>query len=65
MPKIRTHSASKKRFRVTGTGKIKMKHAFSRHRLISKSAKAKRSHRNTSIATSANEAAIKKLLPYK
>lgn len=65
MPKVKTHSASKKRFHLTGTGKVKMKHAFSRHRLISKSSKAKKSHRLGAFATTANEATIKKLIPYK
>lgn len=65
MPKLKTHSSSKKRFRVTGTGRIKMSHAFRSHRLISKSKKAKKHHRTKAYASSANEAIIKKLLPYK
>lgn len=65
MPKIKTHSSSKKRFSKTGTGKIKMSHAFRSHRLISKSKKAKKSHRLDAYASSANAATIKKLIPYK
>lgn len=65
MPKVKTHSASKKRFRITATGKIKMSHAFRSHRLISKARKAKKHHRLGAYASSANEATVKKLLPYK
>jgi large subunit ribosomal protein L35 len=65
MPKVKTHSASKKRFRITATGKVKMSHAFRRHRLVSKARKAKKHHRLGAYASSANEATIKKLVPYK
>lgn len=65
MPKIKTHSSSKKRFKVTATGKIKMSHAFRSHRLISKSNKAKKRHRLGAYVSSANEAAVKMLIPYK
>lgn len=65
MPKIKTHSSSKKRFRVSGSGKVKMSHAFRSHRLISKSKKAKKRHRLGAYASSADEATIKKLIPYK
>jgi len=42
MPKIKTNSAAKKRFKVTGSGKIKMAHAFKSHILTKKSTKRKR-----------------------
>ncbi|WP_026995257.1 50S ribosomal protein L35 [Flectobacillus major] len=42
MPKIKTKSGAKKRFKVTGTGKIKRKHAFHSHILTKKSTKRKR-----------------------
>lgn len=42
MPKMKTNSGAKKRFRLTGTGKIKRKHAFKRHILTKKSNKQKR-----------------------
>ncbi|MDH4183883.1 MAG: 50S ribosomal protein L35, partial [Nitrospinota bacterium] len=42
MPKHKTNRAAAKRFRVTGTGKIKFKRAFMRHILTSKSQKTKR-----------------------
>jgi len=42
MPKMKTNSSAKKRFSVTGTGKIKRKHAFKSHILTKKSTKSKR-----------------------
>ena len=42
MPKMKTNSSAKKRFKVTATGKIKRKHAFKRHILTKKSTKRKR-----------------------
>lgn len=64
MPKAKTHSASKKRFKVTANGKVKMSHAYRRHRLISKTKRAKHKHRNGLYASDANEATIKLLIPY-
>ncbi|HHV60834.1 MAG TPA: 50S ribosomal protein L35 [Clostridiaceae bacterium] len=65
MPKVKTHSASKKRFKVTASGKIKMGHAFRSHRLVSKARKTKKQHRRTKYASTANEATVKVLIPYK
>lgn len=42
MPKIKTNSGAKKRFKMTGTGKIRRKHAFKSHILTKKSKKRKR-----------------------
>lgn len=42
MPKVKTNSSAKKRFALTGTGKIKRKHAFKNHILTKKSTKRKR-----------------------
>jgi large subunit ribosomal protein L35 len=42
MPKMKTHSGAKKRFSLTGTGKVKRKHAFKSHILTKKTTKAKR-----------------------
>ena len=63
--KVKTHSGSKKRFSVSGTGKGKFQHAYKRHRLISKDHKAKRLARGTAYAKSANIEALKKAIPYK
>jgi large subunit ribosomal protein L35 len=47
MPKLKTHSASKKRFKLTASGKVKMGHASRNHRLVSKSKSARKHHRLT------------------
>ncbi|HOA54071.1 MAG: 50S ribosomal protein L35 [Acetivibrionales bacterium] len=65
MPKVKTHSSSKKRFKITAKGKVKMSHAYRRHRLISKSRKAKKKHRLGAYASPADAATIKRLIPYK
>jgi large subunit ribosomal protein L35 len=65
MPKIKTHSASKKRFKITATGKIKMGQAFRSHRLVSKDKKARKHHRLGAYVSKANEKTIKMLIPYK
>ncbi len=64
MPKVKTHSASKKRFRITGNGKVKMSHACRRHRLVSKPRKSKKAHKMPTYAADANSAVVKRLLPY-
>lgn len=65
MPKIKTHSASKKRFNLTGTGKVRRNKAFKSHLLSWKSTKRKRGLRQSTIASSANASIIKKMIPYK
>ena len=65
MPKIKTHRASAKRFRVTKNGKIKMNHAFTSHILTKKTTKRKRHLRKQAYCSKANAAVIKKLIPYK
>ena len=54
MPKVKTNSASKKRFALTGTGKIKRKHAYHSHILTKKSKKRKRNLDKTGLVASAN-----------
>ncbi|PJB73188.1 MAG: 50S ribosomal protein L35 [Alphaproteobacteria bacterium CG_4_9_14_3_um_filter_47_13] len=49
MPKMKTHSGAKKRFKVTSKGKVKAKNAFSRHMMMNKSKKSKRKARGTSL----------------
>ena len=65
MPKMKSHSGAKKRFRVTGSGKVKMYHAQKNHILTKKSTKRKRGLRKTAYASAANASVIKKLIPYK
>jgi large subunit ribosomal protein L35 len=64
MPKIKTHRGAAKRFSLTGTGRVKRAKAFASHILTSKSSKRKRNMRRSAVADKANEAALKRLLPY-
>ena len=65
MPKMKTNSGAKKRFALTGTGKIKRKHAFKSHILTKKTTKRTRHLRSTTYADVTNVDAIKKMIPYK
>ncbi len=64
MPKMKTKSGAKKRFRVTATGKIKSKRAYSQHRLISKTHKAKVRNRGTGVMNECDAGLIRQWLPY-
>ncbi len=64
MPKMKTHSSSKKRLSVTGTGRIKKNVANRAHKLTGKSSKRKMALRKSAYVDSANSKAVKKLLPY-
>lgn len=59
MPKLKTKSSAKKRFKVTGTGKIKRKHAFKSHILTKKSTKRKLKLTHHTLVDKADEANIK------
>ncbi len=65
MPKIKTHSGAKKRFKLTATGKVKRAHAFKSHILNKKTTKRKRNLRKTTVADVTNTASVKKMVPYK
>ena len=65
MPKQKTHSASKKRYRVTGTGKVMRSQAFKKHILTKKSTKRKRNLRKSLVVSHANQKSILQLIPYK
>jgi large subunit ribosomal protein L35 len=65
MPKIKTHSGAKKRFKLTKTGKVKRSHAFTSHILTKKSTKRKRGLRAGTYADDTNAATVKRLIPYK
>ncbi len=67
MPKLKTHSASKKRFNLTKSGKVKRAHAYKSHLLNGhgKTTKIKRRLRKGAYADSTNEATIKRMIPYK
>ena len=62
MPKIKTNSGSKKRFALTGTGKIKRKHAFHSHILTKKTKKQKRNLVHSGLVHSSNMTQVKDLL---
>ena len=62
MPKIKTNSGSKKRFVLTGTGKIKRKHAFHSHILTKKTKKQKRNLVHSCLVANANLDQVKELL---
>lgn len=64
MPKMKTSRGAAKRFKVTGTGKLKRRKAYLRHILTSKTRKAKRNLRKAPIVDPANAPAIRRLLPY-
>ncbi|MGL5972309.1 MAG: 50S ribosomal protein L35 [Oscillospiraceae bacterium] len=62
MPKLKTHSGAKKRFKLTKTGKIKRARANRRHILTKKSTKRKRGLRKATYVDVTNVLAIKRLL---
>ncbi|MDR2652372.1 MAG: 50S ribosomal protein L35 [Prevotellaceae bacterium] len=62
MPKMKTNSGAKKRFDVTGTGKIKRKHAYKSHILTKKTNKRKRNLTYSAIVNSSDEKRMKLLL---
>ncbi len=62
MPKVKTSSGAKKRFRVTGTGKLTRRHAMKSHNLGKKSSKRKRAFGKEHPVAANNVAAVKKLL---
>ena len=64
MPKLKTKKAARKRFKVLKSGRIKRKKAFLRHILTSKRRNRKRTLRSATYVHSADEKAIKSLLPY-
>ena len=64
MPKMKTNKSAAKRFKVTGTGKLKRNKAYKRHILTKKSPKTKRNLRQSVVTDSTNEKVMKKILPY-
>ena len=65
MPKIKTHSGAKKRFKLTKSGKVKRSHAFTSHILTKKSTKRKRGLRAGAYADDTNAATVRRMIPYK
>lgn len=65
MPKMKSHSGSKKRFRLTATGKVKRAHEGHSHILSKKDTKRKRRLRTGTFVASTQEKTVKNLIPYK
>ena len=64
MPKLKTHSGAKKRFKKTGTGKIMRHKAYARHLLTSKTTSRKRNLGQGVVADDSDQAKLKRMLPY-
>ena len=64
MPKLKTKSGAKKRFKITATGKIKAGVAGKRHRLMSHSSKYIRQNRGTKVMSESDTRIINTYLPY-
>ena len=62
MPKIKTNSGSKKRFTLTGTGKVKRKHAYKSHILTKKTKKQKRNLTHIALVANVDETRVNALL---
>ncbi len=64
MPKMKTNSGAKKRFKKTGTGKIRRKHAYKSHLLAHKSRKRKRNLRKPDFIKKVDRRNVERLIPY-
>jgi large subunit ribosomal protein L35 len=64
MPKLKTKKAAQKRFKITGTGKLKRTKANKQHILGKKTTKRKRNLRHATLVDKTNEAPTKRMLPY-
>ena len=64
MPKMKTKSGAKKRFKVTGTGKVVYAQAGKRHGMIKRTAKFVRTARGTMVLTDSDAKIVKKYMPY-
>ena len=65
MPKIKTHSGAKKRFKLSKNGKVIRAHANKSHILNKKTTKRTRGLRQTAVTDKTNVAAVKRMIPYK
>ncbi len=64
MPKLKTHRGAAKRFKVTGTGKIRRRKAFKSHLLTGKGAARRRRLRKGDLIHPANVKQVRQLIPY-
>ncbi len=65
MPKLKTKSGAKKRFKVTGTGKIMAAQAGKQHGMIKRTKKFIRNARGTTVLSEADQKIVKQFIPYK
>jgi large subunit ribosomal protein L35 len=63
MPKMRTHKGTQKRFKRTGSGKLKRSHAYTSHLAANKSTKQKRKLRKSSVVSKGDMKRINKMMP--
>ncbi len=64
MPKLKTHTGAKKRFKKTKNGKVMRSHAYTSHILTKKTTKRKRNLRKTVVGDETNQKQMRRLLPY-
>ena len=64
MPKLKTHRGAAKRFRATGSGKLRRNHAYASHILTKKSRKRKRNFRRAALIAKSDEKRTRHMLPY-
>jgi large subunit ribosomal protein L35 len=64
MPKMKTKSSVKKRFKLTATGKVRRSFAGKQHGMIKRTQKQIRNHRGTTMMSDADAKIIKKFMPY-
>ncbi|PLX48748.1 MAG: 50S ribosomal protein L35 [Desulfobulbaceae bacterium] len=64
MPKMKTKRGAAKRFKATGSGKVKRAQAYTSHILTKKSTKRKRNLRKASLVDASSVAAVKRMVPY-
>ncbi|WP_226036463.1 50S ribosomal protein L35 [Aquibacillus saliphilus] len=65
MPKMKTHKGTQKRFKRTGSGKVKRSHAYTSHLFANKSTKQKRKLRKSTLLSPGDFKRIKQMLPKK
>ena len=64
MPKMKTKRGAAKRFKLTGSGKVRRRKAYLRHILTAKTRKQKRNLGKSAIVSSADEKQVRRMLPY-
>jgi large subunit ribosomal protein L35 len=64
MPKLKTRRSAAKRFAITGTGKVRRRHAYLRHILSTKTRKQKRRLRHSALVAAVDVKAVKRMIPY-